>query len=66
MGSKTFLNWALYDAYIDIPWMVAEAADAPDTAEELRAAVRDELIAYWADQLASLPCKATPHWPPLP
>ncbi len=66
MGSKTFLNWAMCDDHIDIPWTVAEAADAPDTAEELRQAVRDELIAYWADQLASLPRKATPQWPPLP
>jgi hypothetical protein len=66
MGSQTFLNWAMCDADIAIPWMVADAADAPKTAEELRAAVRAELTAYWADQLASLPSKATPHWPPLP
>ena len=66
MGSQTFLNWAMSDGHIDIPWTVAEAADAPDTADELRAAVRNELRAYWADQLASLPAKASPKWPPLP
>ena len=66
MGSQTFLNWAMCDAGIDIPWTVAEAADAPQTADELREAVRAELIAYWGDQLASLPPKATPLWPPLP
>jgi len=66
LGSKTFLNWAMCDDGIDIPWLVAEAADAPETADELRKAVRAELIAYWAEQLASLPSKSTPRWPPLP
>lgn len=66
MGSQTFLNWAMSDPGIDVPWIVAKAADAPDTADELRKAVRAELIAYWAEQLASLPRKSTPRWPPLP
>ena len=66
MGSKTFLAWAMSDADLAIPWAVAEAADAPETADELREAVRAELIAYWKDQLGSLPPKATPRWPPLP
>jgi hypothetical protein len=54
------------DANIDIPWMVALATDAPETADELREAVRAELIAYWAEQLAALPRKSTPTWRPLP
>jgi len=66
MGSKTFLHWAMYDADIDIPWIVAKATDAPDTADELHKAVRAELIAYWTEQLAALPRKSTPAWPPLP
>ena len=66
LGSQTFLNWAMCDAEIDIPWMVADAADAPETADALHEAVRAELIAYWAEQLASLPRKSTPTWPPLP
>jgi hypothetical protein len=66
LGSQTYLDWAMRDAAIDIPWLVAEVADAPDTADELREAVRTELIAYWGEQLASLPRKSTPRWPPLP
>ena len=66
MGNKTFLDWAMRDAEIDIPWVVAEAADAPDRADELNEAVRAELVAYWAEQLAALPRKSTPLWPPLP
>ena len=66
LGSQTFLNWAMCDAGIDIPWLVAEAEDAPQTADELCEAVRAELTAYWAEQLAALPHKSTPRWPPLP
>ena len=66
LGSQTFLHWALCDVGIDIPWVVAEATDAPDAADELHEAVRAELTAYWAEQLASLPRKSTPSWPPLP
>jgi len=66
LGSQTFLNWAMCDANIDIPWLVAEAADAPETPDELQEAVRAELVAYWAEQLAALPSKSTPSWPPLP
>jgi hypothetical protein len=66
LGSQTFLHWATCDANIDIPWMVAEATDAPATADELHEAVRAELIAYWAEQLAALPRKSTPPWSPLP
>lgn len=66
MGSQTFLNWAMCDASIDIPWLVAEVGDAPETLDELHRAVRAELAAYWAEQLESLPSKSTPRWPPLP
>ena len=66
LGSQTYLHWAMSDGAIDIPWMVAEAANAPETAAELEAAVRTELVAYWAEQLAALPAKSTPAWPPLP
>jgi hypothetical protein len=66
LGNKTFLNWALRDAHIDIPWVVALAADAPQTTDELDNAVRAELVAYWADRLASLPQRSAPGWLPLP
>lgn len=66
LGNRTFLDWAMRDGTIDLPWLVADAADAPETADELREAVHAELVAYWAEQLAALPRKSTPHWPPLP
>jgi hypothetical protein len=66
LGSQTFLDWAMSDAEIHIPWVVATAADAPNAPDELRKAVQTELIAYWADQMASLPRKSNPHWLPLP
>ena len=66
LGNKTFLNWAMCDTGIDMPWLVAEVEDAPETAEELRDAVREELTVYWAEQLAALPRKSTPSWQPLP
>ena len=66
LGSDTFLHWAIWDADIDIPWVVATAAGAPEDAECLREAVREELVAYWADRLAALPPKGRPHWLPLP
>jgi hypothetical protein len=54
------------DTGIDVPWMVGEATDAPEAADELQEAVRAELTAYWAEQLAALPRKSTPPWRPLP
>ena len=66
MGRETFLHWALWDGDIDIPWVVAETADAPGDEDELRKAVRDELISYWAARIASLPQKTSPGWLPLP
>jgi hypothetical protein len=65
-GSQTFLYWALWDADIDIPWVVATAADAPQDADDLREAVRAELTAYWTDRTASLPRTIQPRWMPLP
>ena len=64
LGSQTFLHWAMGDAGIDVPWMVGEATDAPEAADELQEAVRAELTAYWAEQLAALPRKSTPSWRP--
>ncbi|MBW3595990.1 MAG: hypothetical protein KY475_01800 [Planctomycetes bacterium] len=66
LGRKTFLHWALNDTAIDIPWLVTEANNAPDTDDELESAVRRELVKFWTDQLASLPRKNTPSWLPLP
>jgi len=66
LGSATFVHWAMEAGHIDIPRIVAETDGAPDTAEELHAAVRIELMVYWADRLASLPSKSTPGWLPLP
>lgn len=66
MGSKTFLNWAMCDGGIDLPWLVGGVADAPEATDEFHKAVRAELTAYWKEQLAALPRKSTPTWPPLP
>jgi hypothetical protein len=66
LGSQTFLHWALCDAEIDVPWSVAGACDAPPGDEHLRAAVRDELTAYWARQSVRLPRMEKPGWLPLP
>lgn len=66
LGSETFIYWALRDVDINIPWVVAKAAGAPQNAEELREAVRAELLVYWAAQIASLPRVEQPRWLPLP
>lgn len=66
LGSATFINWAMGEARIDIPRIVAETEGAPDNADGLHEAVHVELTAYWADCLASLPPKSTPGWLPLP
>jgi hypothetical protein len=66
MGRATFLDWALSDPDIDIPWVVALAADAPPVFDDLVSAVRDELIAYWTIQFARLPPAKKPRWLPLP
>jgi hypothetical protein len=66
LGRETFLHWAMWDAEINIPWVVAEAVDAPRSLKELRAAVGEELAAYWKSRLNLLPREGTPCWPPLP
>jgi len=66
LGRATFLDWSLRDPEIDIPWVVARAADAPAGPEDLLEAVRDELTAYWAIQSGCLPCGTKPRWLPLP
>ncbi len=66
LGRETFLYWALWDTGIDIPWVVAQAADAPEDADEFRAAVLAELAAYWEKQVTSLPRTGKPYWLPLP
>ena len=66
LGSATFIHWAMGEVQIDIPRIVAETDGAPDGADEFHGAVRSELMAYWADRLASLPPKSTPGWLPLP
>ncbi len=66
MGNATFIHWAMAEARIDIPRIVAETDGAPGTEDEFQKAVRSELKAYWADRLDSLPPKSTPGWLPLP
>ena len=66
LGSKTFLDWAMCIENIDIPWVVATAAGAPEDVEQLRDEVLVELNSYWADSLEELPSKERPHWLPLP
>jgi hypothetical protein len=66
MGSETYLNWALGDSQIDIPWIVATTLNAPEDANELREVVHTELEAYWKDRIASLSSKARPSWRALP
>lgn len=66
LGRETFLHWALWDAGIDIPWVVANSIDAPLAAGELRVAVAAELAAYWGKQLTSLARTEKPYWLPLP
>lgn len=66
LGRKTFLEWALWETRIDIPWVVARAADAPEDPDELRAAVQRELVVYWERQMSSLPRSGKPRWLPLP
>jgi hypothetical protein len=66
MGRRTYLHWALHDSGIDIPWLVAQAVDAPAAERDREKAVREELLALWTEQMRSLPRKSTPHWLPLP
>jgi hypothetical protein len=66
MGRSTFLDWAVRDPEIDIPWVVAGAADAPAGADEFQEAVCSELKAYWTIQSARLPNEKKPRWLPLP
>jgi hypothetical protein len=66
LGNQTFLHWALWDAQIDIPWVVARSLEAPEGEVPLREAVCAELAAYWADKMESLPHKDNPGWFPLP
>jgi hypothetical protein len=66
LGRQTYLSWAMDDAAIAIPGLVANAPDAPQTTDELHEAIREELIVYWTKQLASLPEKSTPRWLALP
>jgi hypothetical protein len=66
LGRVTFLQWALHDALIDIPWLVGLACGVQGTDGERRAAVRRELLIVWRERLASLPSKGTPAWISLP
>ena len=66
LGHATFLNWAISDSTVNIPRIVAKADGAPESPDKLHAAVRHELMDYWADRLDSLPPKSTPGWLPLP
>lgn len=66
LGRATFLDWAFRDPEIDIPWVVARAANAPPEAGDLLQAVRNELTAYWTIQSARLPSERKPRWLPLP
>src|SRR3990172_8498800 len=55
LGSRTFVNWAMCDAGIDIPWVVAKASDAPRSSGAFDKAVRVELESYWEEHLTTLP-----------
>jgi hypothetical protein len=66
LGNRTFLDWSMSDADMNIPWVVSVASDAPETTDELHDTVRSELKALWDEQLKALPSKSTPTWPPLP
>jgi len=66
MGSVTFIHLALEEVDMDIPRIVAGTDGAPDAEKDLREEVRLELLAFWADCLASLPSKNTPLWKSLP
>jgi hypothetical protein len=66
LGRETFLHWALSDAEIDIPWVVADSIGAPIAFDALHAAVNVELAAYWERRLATLPRTGNPCWLPLP
>jgi hypothetical protein len=66
LGVATFLHWAMYDAQIDIPWLVSEASGVPGTDDEAQDAIRHELLVVWQERLDSLPSKSKPAWLPLP
>ncbi|MBN2475998.1 MAG: hypothetical protein JXB62_15405 [Pirellulales bacterium] len=66
LGRKTFFCWAMEDTEIDIPRMVADTVDAPESSDELCRAVHAALTDYWTDRLDRLPAKSTPRWLPLP
>lgn len=66
LGRATYLDWAFSDPEINIPWVVARAADAPGDADELGDVVREELTDYWTSLSACLPCETRPRWLPLP
>ncbi len=66
LGRSTFVSWAMHEAAIDLPWLVANSAGAPHSDKELQTAVQDELISLWKEPLVSLPSMSTPGWLPLP
>lgn len=66
LGRATFLDWALRDSSIDIPWIVAQSGGAPADGNDLVEAVRAELITYWTIQFSRLPRSRDPYWIPLP
>jgi hypothetical protein len=66
LGRATYLDWALSDPNIDVPWVVAKAVDAPKGFDDLVTAVRAELTAYWRILAAKLPLAELPTWLPLP
>ena len=51
LGNATFIHWAMGEARIDIPRIVAETDGAPESEDEFHKAVHLELMAYWADRL---------------
>ena len=66
MGSETFLHWSLWDASINLPWVVGHAAGVPTDADEFLSAVVAELNCYWDEQTTFLPRTGRPDWLPLP
>jgi hypothetical protein len=66
LGRTTFLDWAMNEDEFNIPWVVAQTSDAPQSRQELRLLVQEELGRYFHAQVSSLPKRNLESWLPLP